>query len=70
MPDTGNRAVLRVYGRIVAHLAAAFIALVAYVAVTFLDPHTVRVVLVFVLAGNVAAAVVTYFRGPKRDAER
>lgn len=50
----------RQYGKIVAHMAGALVATVAYAAVTHLDPDTVRAVLALIVAGNFVAVVAAY----------
>lgn len=51
---------MRQYGKLVAHMAGAFVATMAYAAVTYLEPDMLRTVLVLVVAGNCVAAIAAY----------
>jgi hypothetical protein len=50
----------RQYGKVVAHLAGAFVATVALAAVTWVDPEALRWVLALLAAGNGMAAMAAY----------
>jgi hypothetical protein len=50
----------RQYGKVVAHMAGAFVATAAFAAVTLVDPEALRWVLALIAAGNFLAVVAAY----------
>jgi hypothetical protein len=47
-------------GKMIAHMAGALVATVAYAGVTLLDPDTLRMVLALIAAGNIIAVLAAY----------